>query len=114
MTRMSETPVIRDNAEARRFEAAVDGRVAFAEYNRLSTGIVLTHTEVPPELEGRGIASAIFRFVVATLRERGETVMPVCPVFALWLRRHAEAHDVVHPSYRSAVGVPPPGQDGGR
>ena len=40
------------------------------------------------------------------LRERGETVMPVCPVFALWLKKHAEAHDVVHPSYRSALGIP--------
>ncbi|WP_374440377.1 GNAT family N-acetyltransferase [Stella sp.] len=101
-----EEPAVRDNAEARRFELAAEGRIAFAEYNRLSSGIVLTHTEVPPELEGRGFASAIFRFVVARLRERGETVMPVCPVFALWLKKHAEAHDVVHPSYRSALGIP--------
>ncbi|BBK39158.1 N-acetyltransferase [Allostella sp. ATCC 35155] len=96
---------VRDNPEARRFEATIDGQVAFAEYNRLSTGIVLAHTEVPPALEGRGIASAIFRTVVATLRERQETVMPVCPVFALWLKRHPEAHDVVHPSYRSTLGI---------
>lgn len=103
---MSETPQVRDNAEAKRFELEADGRIAFAEYNRLSTGIVLTHTEVPPELEGRGLASAIFRFVVQTMRDRGQTVMPVCPVFALWLKKHAEAHDVVHPSYRSALGIP--------
>lgn len=45
---------VRDNPEARRFEATIDGQVAFAEYNRLSTGIVLAHTEVPPALEGRG------------------------------------------------------------
>lgn len=103
---LSNEITVRDNPEAGRFEASVDGQVAFAAYNRLSTGIVLAHTEVPPALEGRGIASAIFRTVVATLRERGEMVMPVCPVFALWLKRHPEAHDVVHPSYRSALGLP--------
>ena len=46
---MAEAPLsneitVRDNPEARRFEAAIDGQVAFAEYNRLSTGIVLAHT----------------------------------------------------------------------
>ena len=103
---MATEPVVRDNAEAKRFEVVVDGRVAFAEYNRLSNGIVLTHTEVPQELEGRGLASAIFRAVVASLRAQHQTVMPVCPVFALWLKKHTEAHDVVHPSYRSAIGIP--------
>ncbi|BBK29845.1 hypothetical protein EDC65_4905 [Stella humosa] len=98
--------IVRDNAEARRFEAVVDGRTAFAEYNRIAGGILLSHTEVPRELEGRGIASAIFRAVVASLREHDQKVMPVCPVFALWLKKHAEAHDVVQPSYRSAIGIP--------
>lgn len=97
---------VRDNADAKRFEATVEGKVAFAEYNRMEGGIVLTHTEVPAELEGRGIASQIFETVIAEMRARNQKVIPVCPVFALYLKRHAEAHDVVHPSYRSALGIP--------
>ncbi len=97
---------VRDNPAAKRFEAEVEGKVAFAEYNRMEGGIVLTHTEVPPELEGRGIASQIYQAVVAAMRASGQKVIPVCPVFAIYLKRHAEAHDVVHPSYHSALGIP--------
>ena len=100
------TVTVRDNPDAKRFEAEVDGRIAFAAYNRIAGGIVLAHTEVPRELEGRGIASQLFQAVVASLRAADQKVMPVCPVFALWLKKHAEAHDVVHPSYRSALGIP--------
>jgi predicted GNAT family acetyltransferase len=104
---------IRDNRDATRFEAAVDGKVGVVEYNLIKDGIVVAHTEVPPLLEGRGIAGRLFNAVIATARRESWRVIPVCPVFALWLQRHPETHDVIDPSYRRALGLPPLAAGGG-
>lgn len=103
-----EEPVhVIDNGEAHRFEAAVEGSTAVVEYNLVSGGIVIAHTEVPQALEGRGIASRMFAAVVETARQRQLRIIPVCPIFALWIKRHAEAQDVLDPSFRRSLGLPP-------
>ena len=100
-------PEVRDNAAAHRLEVEIDGKLAIVDYNLISGGIVVAHTEVPPALEGRGIASAMYRALIARAREEGRRVIPVCPVFALYLKRHAEAQDVLDPGYRRSLGLPP-------
>ena len=63
---------IRDNPEKHRFEADIgDGSLAIAEYTLPAGKIMFTHTEVPPEHEGRGIGSALIRFALDSARERG-------------------------------------------
>lgn len=96
---------IHDNPEAGRFEVEVDGHVAFAEYRLPEGSILFSHTEVPPELEGRGIGSALVRYALAAARERGLKVIPVCPFFAAWLGKHPQEADIVHPDYRRAIGL---------
>jgi len=102
---MADTPIISDNQAAHRFETTVDGHLAIAEYNLIAGGIVFTHTEVPKELEGRGIGSALIKHGLAEARARGLKVMPICPFFAAYMKKHAETHDLVHPSYRSVLGI---------
>ena len=77
------------------------------DYNLVDGGIVIAHTEVPKPLEGRGIAGKLFQAALASAREEGRRVIPVCPVFALYLKRHPEAHDVIDPSFRRSLGLPP-------
>lgn len=102
---MTDTLPIRDNPEAMRFEVEVEGRLAFAEYRLPQGSILFSHTEVPPELEGRGIGSALVRFALGEARERGLKVIPVCPFFVAFLTRHPEEADIVHPDYRRATGL---------
>lgn len=102
---MSEDLPIRDNPDAGRFEVEVEGRVAFAEYRLPEGSILFSHTEVPAELEGRGIGSALVRFALAAARERGLKVIPVCTFFAAWLAKHPQEADIVHPDYRRAIGL---------
>ena len=102
---MTDSLPIRDNPEASRFEVEVEGRMAFAEYRLPEGSILFSHTEVPSELEGRGIGSALVRFALAAARERGLQVIPVCPFFVAFLGRHPEEADIVHPSYRRAIGL---------
>ena len=97
---------IRDNPDKHRFEADLgDGSVAVAEYTLPEGKIVFTHTEVPPAHEGKGIGSALIRFALAAARERQLKVIPICPFFAAYMKKHAEVQDLLDPSYRSALGL---------
>src|SRR5690349_10098748 len=95
---------IRDNPQEQRFEIDLgDGTLTIAEY-RLRPGLILfTHTEVPPAHEGQGIGSALIRFALNWARERGLKVVPICPFFAAYIKRHAEEQDLVAPSYREKL-----------
>lgn len=98
--------VIRDNPERHRFEADLgDGSVAIAEYTLPRGKIMFTHTEVPPAHEGRGIGSALIRFALAAARERGLQVIPICPFFAAYIKRHEEEQDLLDPAYRKVLGL---------
>jgi predicted GNAT family acetyltransferase len=79
-----------DDERRSRFEATVDGHVAELVYRRRADRIVLIHTGVPEELEGRGIGSALVRTAIDDARARGLTVIVKCPFATAWLRRHPE------------------------
>jgi predicted GNAT family acetyltransferase len=99
---------IHDNPQKHRFEAELgDGSLAIAEYNLLQGKIVFTHTEVPPDHEGQGIGSALIRHGLRFARERGLEVIPVCPFFAAYIKKHSEEQDLLDPAFRSALGLPP-------
>jgi len=57
--RMAEN--FRDNEDRSRFELDVEGIIAFITYRKSPNAITLVHTEVPPELGGRGIGSKLGR-----------------------------------------------------
>ena len=84
-----DTDVV-DNPQESRFEMAVGGAVAFAEYRREDGRIHLLHTEVPQELSGRGIGSRLAKGVFETLRGQGSRVVAQCPFMAGYAARHPE------------------------
>ena len=92
---MTDSQPIVDNPDAGRFELTVDGWTAFSEYHMLGRAIVFTHTEVPEELQGQGVGSALARGVLAIARERGQEVVPLCPFIADYIRSHPEYLDLV-------------------
>ena len=62
---------VRDNIERSRFELDADGHVAFSNYSRTGNVLTIRHTEVPKELEGHGIGSALIRGVLDIARSPG-------------------------------------------
>jgi predicted GNAT family acetyltransferase len=97
---------VRDNVEKHRFEADLgDGSLAIADYNLHPGRIVFTHTEVPPAHEGQGVGSALIRFALKSARERGLKVIPICPFFAAYIKKHTEVQDLLDPSYRKVLGL---------
>ena len=106
---MAETAphfAIVDNPDKHRFEADLgDGSFGIAQY-RLDPGtITFTHTEVPAAHEGQGIGSALIRFALLSARDRGLRVIPVCPFFAAYIKRHPEEQDLLEPSWRDKLGL---------
>jgi predicted GNAT family acetyltransferase len=96
--------LVRDNPEGHRFEADLgDGSRAIAQYRLEDGKIVFTHTEVPPGHEGKGIGSALIRFGLAAARERGLQVIPICPFFAAYIKRHEEVQDLLDPACRATL-----------
>ena len=86
---------IHDNAAQHRFEMDVGGRTAFATY-RLSDGVVsIMHTEVPRELNGKGLGSELVRGTLELIRARGLKVRPMCGFVRFFLREHPEYADMV-------------------
>lgn len=86
---------IRDNSARGRFEMDAGSDVAVVNY-RLAPGVItLSHTEVPEELEGRGLGSTIVRGVLDIVRARGLEVVPACGFVAAFIRKNPQYHDLL-------------------
>ena len=96
---------VRDNVERKRFEIDLGDAVAIAEYTLPEGIIMFTHTEVPPEHEGKGIGKALIRAGLAAARERGLKVIPICPFFAAYMQKHPEVQDLLDDVWRRRLGV---------
>ncbi len=88
---------VTDNADRRRYELRVDGRiVSIADYELTGDQVVLVpHVETDPEMRGRGMADRLMRGMLDDMRERGLRVTPICPFAAAYVRRHPADHDLL-------------------
>jgi uncharacterized protein len=94
---------VRDNSEEGQFEARLGNDMAVAKYTRIGNAFMFTHTEVPEELEGRGIGSRLVHEALESAKQRGLTVIPMCPFVASYIREHPEYLELVHPRHRAAL-----------
>lgn len=86
---------VTDNAAESRFELQVEGAMAFASYRRLPGRVVITHTETPRSLRGRGIASQLVKGALDLIRADGDKVIAGCGFVADYLEQHQEYADLV-------------------
>jgi uncharacterized protein len=98
--------IIENNAEKQQYEAKQDGKVvAFAEYRPIGQSIMFTHTEVNEDFEGKGVGSQLIRFALEDTKAKGMTAIPMCPFVKIFIQRHKEFIDVVHPAHRKVFGM---------
>lgn len=79
-----------NNEANRQYEFHIAGFVAKIEYIRSDNKIYLTHTEVPGELEGQGIASDLVKKVLTDIQQKELKVVPLCPFIDKFIKRHPE------------------------
>jgi len=85
----------RDNRALSRFELDDSGVTAVANY-RLAGGVIaFTHTEVPPQARGKGLASRLIAGALESIRARGLKVVAQCSFVQDYLAKHPEFRDLV-------------------
>jgi predicted GNAT family acetyltransferase len=89
------TLAIEHLAERNRFQTVVEGRTCVADYRVCDGVMVVTHTEVPPALEGRGIAAELVQALLDHARAQGLKVQPLCSYARAYMRRHPETADLL-------------------
>lgn len=87
---MSDDVEIRHNTAASRYECTVDGHLSVAEYEIADGVMTLTHTLVPAELRGRGIAEKLVRAALNDAKVDQRKVVPECSYVAKFIERNPE------------------------
>ena len=80
---------------ASRFECSVNSQLCVADYHLDDGVMVMTHTFVPPSLEGRGIAAALVAAALEHARKMGWRVRPLCSYVERYMQRHRDTLDLL-------------------
>ena len=84
-----------NNKAQHRYELAVDGHIA-ATYYEIADGVItFVHTEVPPELGGKGIGSQLIKGALDQVRADGLKVIAQCPFVKAYIEKHPEYADLL-------------------
>ena len=94
ISKTSPFPVI-NNVNHQRFEAEVDGQLAFASYIRESDRVIFDHTFVPDLLCGKGVAATLVRAALDEARQQRWRIVPRCSFVAGFIERNPEFSDLV-------------------
>jgi predicted GNAT family acetyltransferase len=79
-----------DNKAHHRFELEIDGHIAAAYYELAGGVITFVHTEVPPELGGKGVGSKLAKGALDQVRTDGLRVIAQCPFVKAWIDKHPD------------------------
>lgn len=86
---------VRHNPPDGRFEVEKDGHLAVLEYRLQGDRMIITHTGVPPALEGQGIGSRLARAALDHARAQGLKVVALCSFVAAYIQKHPEYQDLL-------------------
>jgi uncharacterized protein len=84
-----------NNKARERYELAVEGHIAATCYKIEGNIITFIHTEVPPELGGKGIGSKLIRGALDQVRADGLKVVPQCPFVKAFIEKNADYQDLL-------------------
>ena len=84
-----------NNKAHHRYELTVEGHLAATYYEISGNVITFIHTEVPPELGGRGIGSILVQGALDQVRAAGWKVIAECPFLKAWIGKHSEYRDML-------------------
>jgi uncharacterized protein len=96
---------VRDNPAESVYELVLDGsRAGVIHYVPARGAVLLVHTEVAPELEGRGLGGRLVAGALEDVRARGLRLVAMCPFVNSYLERHPEYADLVEQSHAPTGG----------
>jgi len=90
---------VTNNLQQQEFEININDQLAVLVYRFHKNDIAFMHTQVPAELENKGIASALAKFAFEWAKAHDKKVMVYCPFVASYLQRHPEFSSLVDKNY---------------
>ena len=84
-----------NNKPKQRYELAVDGHIAATYYEIAGGVITFVHTEVPPELGGKGIGSQLITGALDQVRADGVKVIAQCPFVKAFIEKNPAYQDLL-------------------
>jgi predicted GNAT family acetyltransferase len=101
---MTGEVAVKNNAEARSYDAFVDGEVVGSiVYEQAGERrVVFTHTFVKPQFRERGVGNTLARRALDDVRARGLTLTNFCDFVARYIDAHPEYADLLdatHPGH---------------
>ena len=88
-------PTVQDNPARQRYELQVEDGLVFSDYVRQGNKLLITHTETPPALQGRGRAGQLVKGMLEDVRTKGLKIVPLCSYIVAYFERHPEARDLL-------------------
>jgi len=82
-----------DNATKKRFEYALNGSVAFANYRREGGILYIDYVEAPPELRGTGAAGILMQNIVEFSQKEDLKIIPICGYAASWMAKNFKSSE---------------------
>jgi uncharacterized protein len=95
MSDADRTSEVVDNPLQHRYELAVDGHIATTYYEIADGLVTFVHTEVPPELGGKGIGSKLMNGALNQVRAGGRKVIAQCPFVKAFIDKNATYQDLL-------------------
>ncbi len=86
---------VKHNEPANRFEVQLGDQLGVVEYQKDGSNYIFTHTGVPREYGGQGIADRMVHAALETVKAEGSQVVPVCPFIKTYIQRHPEYQPLV-------------------
>ncbi len=78
------------NEKENQYEYHIEGHLAKLVYDDQDGVLYITHTLVPKELGGRGIAGALTKDALQDIEKRGLKVKPLCSYTVAYIDKHPE------------------------
>ena len=94
-----------DNKEQHNFELWIENQRSFIDYKKKGDQVYLLHTEVPEELEGRGVAVALVEKTLKYLESNHLRLVPLCTYVQSFLKRHPEWNRLVDKKKDQSNGI---------
>lgn len=81
-------------------EVPIDHLTARIDARRDGQSLLITHTEVPPALRGKGIAESMAGALLDHARAHALTVKPFCPFVSKYIARNPEYKALIDPAFQ--------------
>lgn len=84
-----------DNSSAKQYEIEIEGQIARIKYVKDRGKIYLTHTNVPKNLEGKGIGTYLLEKVLEDVKKQELSIgsLPQCSFITAYIRHHPNWED---------------------